>query len=494
MRSILILLSAFLLLGKSKSNIMEVDMAFDEHSLLLSLNTHLISSVPTSTSQTTTLINSNDINTKTMMTNQYSFSPLITITPTTEPQELTKTVMKTVKKTVTAEPSSGNEKSKPSKKKRKKAEKNGNKKKSKKKLKRKKKKNHIKKSKESEIEEITEVIKISTVTPTVTVEIKETSNEDFDANDIWRQLEEASKPKLERPKIKKALKEAKKTKSKFKNVSKEAKKEDEKALREQEEEAKEEVEENEEEKEEEIKPKRRIHKTKLKRHVKKELAEVLSSTSEEEKICIEKVEKGRKERIPKRPTKVQKNSCIHNQTIVIPDDRVKITSFPLPTVTDWISTAKSFGPNIIDEKKTKTVYNCITNYDGTATVTKTVASFVPIERTDWKQVTTTAYAPTTKIITEVLYTPYTVTTTSTDTMYMVKVTTVAKGHAEGCKACELDSNGLVIPAGQLPPGLFATPIAEVDRSKFDIVGYAGFNPPNFNANFQGFANPPNIPV
>jgi hypothetical protein len=73
---------------------------------------------------------------------------------------------------------------------------------------------------------------------------------------------------------------------------------------------------------------------------------------------------------------------------------------------------------------------------------------------------------------------------------MMKVTTVTKGsNPGGCNACELDANGMVIPAGQMPPGIFATPINEIDTNQFEIIGYAGINPTNFNPNIQGYQIP-----
>ena len=51
---------------------------------------------------------------------------------------------------------------------------------------------------------------------------------------------------------------------------------------------------------------------------------------------------------------------------------------------------------------------------------------------------------------------------------------------------------MVLPAGQMPPGIFATPLNEVDPNKFDIIGYAGMNPPDFNPQLQGFKAQINI--
>ena len=107
----------------------------------------------------------------------------------------------------------------------------------------------------------------------------------------------------------------------------------------------------------------------------------------------------------------------------------------------------------------------------------------PVTTIQLSMKTETVFQKQTELLTEVLYTPYTVTATSTNTIYMIKITTV---NGMGCRNCELDSNGMVLPAGQMPPGIFATPINEVDPSKYDIVGYAGMNPPNFNPNLQGF--------
>jgi hypothetical protein len=115
---------------------------------------------------------------------------------------------------------------------------------------------------------------------------------------------------------------------------------------------------------------------------------------------------------------------------------------------------------------------CCMNYAETRTKTLTQVSVIPIHHTEFRLYTDTVIIPQTVVLTNVKYEPYLVTRTETDTMYMIKPT---NGHAgQGC-GCELGSNGMLLPGGQIPQGIFATPIGEVDRSKYDIVGYAGKN-------------------
>ena len=180
------------------------------------------------------------------------------------------------------------------------------------------------------------------------------------------------------------------------------------------------------------------------------------------------------------PPKANKNSCLIEQTIVIPPQIISVPTIP-PPISSKLASIRSNISEIIDER----FYNCITNYAGTLTTTYTQLSVLPVPTTSVNEVTTTIFAPTTQVIYEAIYTPYTVTTTSTDTAYMVKVTTVCKGSS-GCNSCELDSNGMVIPAAQLPPGIFATPINQIDTKNFDILGYVGVNPSSFRADIQGF--------
>lgn len=185
------------------------------------------------------------------------------------------------------------------------------------------------------------------------------------------------------------------------------------------------------------------------------------------------------------PAKTNANACLIEQTIVIPPQVISVPTLlaPISSTISAIrpSTIRSNISSIIDEK----YYNCITNYAGTLTTTLTKLSVLPVPTTQLNVSTATIFAPTTQVVYEVIYTPYTVTTTSTDTMFMIKVTTVCKGSS-GCNACELDSNGMVIPAEQLPPGIFATPINEINTNLFDIMGYVGVNPSSFRANLQGF--------
>ena len=126
---------------------------------------------------------------------------------------------------------------------------------------------------------------------------------------------------------------------------------------------------------------------------------------------------------------------------------------------------------------------CCMNYAETRTKTLTQVSVVPIHHTEFLLFTDTVVIPQTVVLTNVKYEPYPVTRTEIDTMYMIKPT---NGPVGGC-GCELGSNGMLLPGGQLPQGIFATPINEVDRSKYDIVGYAGQNAAN---NLQQY---PNIP-
>ena len=176
------------------------------------------------------------------------------------------------------------------------------------------------------------------------------------------------------------------------------------------------------------------------------------------------------------PAMTDKSSCLIEQTVVIPPQIISIPTIP-PPVSSRISAFKSK----IDEK----FFNCVTNYAGTLTNIHTEVSVLPLPTTSVTTTTETIFAPTTQILYQAIYTPYTVTATSTDTMFMVKVTTVCKG-ALGCNSCELDANGMVIPAGHLPPGIFATPINEINTNLYDILGYVGVNPKSFRAELQEF--------
>lgn len=181
------------------------------------------------------------------------------------------------------------------------------------------------------------------------------------------------------------------------------------------------------------------------------------------------------------PAKTKKNDCLVEQTIVIPPQIISVPTLLAPISSKINACRKSILSSIIDEK----YYNCITNYAGTLTTTLTKVSVIPVPTTQVTVSTSTIFAPTTQVIYQAIYTPYTVTTTSTDTMFMVKVTTVCKGSS-GCNSCELDSNGMVIPAEQLPPGIFATPLNEINTNLYDIMGYVGINPSSFRPNLQGF--------
>ena len=190
------------------------------------------------------------------------------------------------------------------------------------------------------------------------------------------------------------------------------------------------------------------------------------------------------------PAKKRRKGCIKEQTVIIPPLPISVPAIPPPALTT-IAIASIPVSSYNDIEKVHlhdmSYYKFITNYAGTATSTVTTISFIPVPTTSLKVATSTIFAPTTQVVYELVYTPYTVTTTSTDTAYMIKVTTVCKGRSgSGCNACELDVNGMVLPAGNLPPGIFATPVNEVDRNKFDIIGYAGMNTSNFNADLQGF--------
>ncbi len=111
---------------------------------------------------------------------------------------------------------------------------------------------------------------------------------------------------------------------------------------------------------------------------------------------------------------------------------------------------------------------CCMNYAETRTKTLTQVSVIPIHHTELRKQTNTIVIPKTIIVTNVKYEPYPVTKTEVDTMYIIKST----NPKMGC-GCELGSNGMLLPGDQLPPGIFATPVNEVDRSKYDIIGYAG---------------------
>lgn len=122
---------------------------------------------------------------------------------------------------------------------------------------------------------------------------------------------------------------------------------------------------------------------------------------------------------------------------------------------------------------------CCTKYAETKTKLITQISVVPIHLTEFRTFTDTIVMPHTVVVTDVKYEPYPVTTTEVDTLYLIKPTSgpEACAQAGGC-GCELGSNGMLLPGGQLPRGIFATPINEVDRSKYDIIGYAGRNAVN----------------
>lgn len=425
MKNYLTFLAYLLLFGKIHAEeILEVDMAFDDHSVLVSLSTHMITAIPTNTISSTESSMST-IQPATSASNESSIqiSPFTTIPTLTVSNviNVTTTVKETIKVYVPAETASItdlNESRKPKKR---------SKKIKRKQKRRKHQRKHQKKPQQTKhMTQTTEIIEIKQRPPTVAVQLTNLVNEDKDISDIWNYLEENSNPKQ---KIKK---------NKVQEQS---------------------------ESEEDI------------------YSEEEHNIKEEERnksACKTKARKEKKEKVQSKtkkfhtlPAKKKKGSCLMQQTVLIPDDHIKgptilppIASKLLPTATD----------------KRKVVYNCITNYAGTATTTVTKMTIVPVPQTDLRIRTHTVVAPTTKILTEIHYTPYTVTKTSTDTMFMIKVTT-ANG---GCRACELDSNGMVLPANQLPPGIFATPVGEVDRSKFDIIGYAGMNPTNFNPQMQGF--------
>ena len=177
--------------------------------------------------------------------------------------------------------------------------------------------------------------------------------------------------------------------------------------------------------------------------------------------------------IPSAAVKIQKSPEHQAQTVKLHVDRMTVPTMPPPAKLSMAvnSTRKS---NCF----------CVPDYAGTITATRTSLTILPISITNHKIVTETLHHYATQILTEILYTPYTLTATTTDTLYMIKVTTVYNGNRPN--NCELDSNGMVLPANQLPPGLFAIPINEVDSSKFDIVGWAGKNSKNYNHRFNGY--------
>jgi hypothetical protein len=188
----------------------------------------------------------------------------------------------------------------------------------------------------------------------------------------------------------------------------------------------------------------------------------------------------------------KRHGCLVEQTVIIPSEPLRIPTIPPPAYANirqkWNQQQRNNDNNFYKRENVRIDNNFAPG--PVRTITFTQLTVVPVMTTQFRIATSTIIRPTTQFFTEVLYTPYMVTTTSTDTMYMMKVTTVTKGsNPGGCNACELDANGMVIPAGQMPPGIFATPINEIDTNQFEIIGYAGINPTNFNPNIQGYQIP-----
>lgn len=488
------------LLGKSQQNeILEVDMEFS-NDLLVSLSTHIISTVPTPTQQinptiqmTLSTVSSNNVN-------GFTFIPLVTLVPTqqttTHVVNLTSTILQTVKLIIPEPERNKNSDS------------------------------DATSSKIKKLKKTTESINIASVKPTVQVRVNEERETDSDINEIWNFLESKNEPKKKREnscqvsgiKAKEAKKnlnvrkkkEATKiyeivTKTDPKIINAVADSKSDEDLRRKTQLLEEKLskleqllqdQKSETEKKKYVVQKSRRHKqqkgdsavadTKFKKMtvdnhnliakvehidevIPKESLQVLSHKNKHKQL----------QRKRRQPAKKKKDSCLIEQTVVIPASKISVPTLLPPALSNI---AQKIGPTQTNISG-KIVYNCITNYAGTATKTVTSMTVVPIPTTSLSVKTETVYAVKTQLLTEVLYTPYTVTTTSTDKMYMVKVTTV---NGAGCKNCELDSNGMVLPAGQLPPGIFATPLNEVDPNKYDIIGYAGMNPPNFNPQLQGF--------
>lgn len=292
------------------------------------------------------------------------------------------------------------------------------------------------------------------IKPTTRIENKSNINIDEDINDIWQKLDnnEVNKHLKEKFKHKKHLTEKVKHKKQLKEKVKH------KAC----------------------KAKHKIkHKEKVRHHVHSEVKDHVKHVHSKVKKHVNH-EPIHNSPLPETKTA---NGCLMQETVIIPQIPMLISPIPPPvhSVIQFNSSRVKDMKERMQSKVENKFYNCITNYAGTATITVTQLSVVPVPTTNVS--VKTVFAPTTQKVLQVLYTPYTVTKTSTDTMFMIKVTTACKA---GCNACELDANGMVLPAGQLPPGIFATPINEVDRNQYDIVGYAGMNPANFKAEFQGY--------
>lgn len=115
---------------------------------------------------------------------------------------------------------------------------------------------------------------------------------------------------------------------------------------------------------------------------------------------------------------------------------------------------------------------CCVQFAETRVKTVTHVSVIPIHHTDYRVYTDRVIVPKTEILTRVEYAPYRVTKTITDTMYMMRPTS-----GGGC-GCELAANGMILPANQLPPGIYATPVDKVDRSRYEIIGFAGHDAVN----------------
>jgi hypothetical protein len=358
-----------------------------------------------------------------------------------------------------------------------------------------------KETKTKRIRETTQVISLVAVTPTLKINLQEKGDSDINVNEIWKILESKSKPKKEIKKIKKSPKvgmhkikrvQKKKTSS---DADVHEKKNKTKAL----EQRLKKIEAQIAEKQKQQDMNGKIIKSRAKLINAEPVKKKIKTIESDKPACKgppPQVYKKVKYNLMKKdkkfhtlPAKKKKGSCLVEQTVTIPPSKIVAPTIVPPLVS---SIAQKSGPSSSGRIKIKTdqfFYNCITNYAGTATKTVTSMTIVPVPTTHLTVKTETVFERATELLTEVLYTPYTVTTTSTDTMYMIKVTTI---NSAGCRNCELDSNGMVLPAGQLPPGIFATPINEVDPNKFDIVGYAGMNPRKFNPQMQGFKAQNNI--
>ena len=315
------------------------------------------------------------------------------------------------------------------------------------------------KTETEKIIETTEVISLAVITPTVKINLYDKRETDIDVNEIWKILESDSTPKKKiKTKTRKHLKVQKNKEKwtspdvKIKKIKKvkidpdslDNKRNETKVL------------------EQRLRKLENILIDKQKKHGKKDkipsraklindkVVKIKEKTAPNKPIAKDKVVvkskpvckgplqvyeqvkadlKKKDKKFHTLPAKKKKGSCLVEQTVIIPASKLSTPTIPPPLISRIAQNIGSTGKIISD----KLFFNCITNYAGTATKTVTSMTIVPVPTTHLTVKTETVFSRVTELLTEVLYTPYTVTTTSTNTMYMIKVTTV---NGAGCKNCE----------------------------------------------------------